>query len=278
MTATVRMRATYAAWVLSDESQEDRNVTTTDTIADTVERIITAACERRLPAELLFIDSDGVVVTGCVRVLDHTPDLIITDEPLYLADDGTIPTGRTVTAHMSIKGERYQFETVIVEKHESIDAGTGTRQLGIALRKPIVIAKSQRRSHLRILTIGYDPIDVGIATPAAGLPSACSLDAPRGNGWMVDLSAGGLSVVVDRRIFAPGNRGDRFFMNFRLPGHTRGFNMLGSVRHSRPVSSGVSLRVAMSFCKWGVGPIRNEQRRIARFVADHERRMLRRRE
>ena len=252
-------------------------MTATNTVADSVERILTAASDRRLPAELHYIDGDGVVVTGCVRILDHTPDCILTDEPLYLADDGTIPPGQTITAHMSLQGERCQFETVIVEEHRTIDIGDGQSRPGIALRKPIVIAKSQRRSHLRILTVGYDPINVDIAASDAHLPGACRLDAPRISGWMVDLSAGGLSVVVDKRVFLPARRGERFFMTFRLPGLTRELNMLGSVRHSRPVSSGTSMRVAMSFCKWGDGPITSEQRRIARFVADHERRMFRRR-
>lgn len=252
-------------------------MTCANAVADTVEPIISAACECRLPAELHCIDHDGVVITGCVRILDYTSDLILADQPLYLADDGTIPIGRSITVDMSLHGERYQFETVIMEENREIRVNDSQTQAGIALRMPIVIAKSQRRSHLRVLTVGYDPISVDIAVPDSETAGACKLDAPRINGWMVDLSAGGLSVVVDQRVFPSACRGDRYYLTFRLPGLTREFNMLGSVRHSRPVKSGASLRVALSFCRWGIGHTRSEQRRVARFVANHELRMLRRR-
>jgi hypothetical protein len=94
---------------------------------------------------------------------------------------------------------------------------------------------------------------------------------------MFDLSAGGISVLVDRGILNRVRAAERFFATFALPSTNRKLCMLAAVRHSRVVEPSGSLRIGLSFRPWGGGRLAHDQRRILQFVAAHERRLLRRR-
>jgi len=239
--------------------------------------LVSAACSRRLPAELHFIDRDGIVITARVRVLDQTADEIITDRPQYLDDEGPIPVGRGITVHIIMDATRVQFDSVIMDQNRTVRVTPHQTLPGIALRKPLTVSESQRRTQLRISTVGYEPISVDMAAPHCEFPDACDITFQRISGWLLDLSGGGLSMVVDHRVLRAGQRGDRFFTTFALPGVEGEFNLLASVRHARPIREGESLRVAIGFCPWNGKQFTRDQHRLSRFIADHERRMLRRR-
>ena len=252
-------------------------MTATTTSAGCIEELITAACERRLPAELRYQDGDGMVIMGRVRLLGKTGDEILADRPQYPDDDGTIPPRRPITMHVALGGVRHQFDTWIVDENRAVRITDHQTLPGIALRKPSAVSDSQRRMHVRVSLLGYDPINVDLVRPYQGLDHACAIDEERGSGWMVDLSEGGLSLVADRRVLRFPQRGERFFLSFCLPGADGEYDMLGSVRHTREVQSGDGVRIAFCFYPWNGNQLPRDQRRLARFIAGHERRLLRRR-
>jgi c-di-GMP-binding flagellar brake protein YcgR len=239
--------------------------------------VVTAACESRLAVEFHYLDGDGLVVTAQARFLDQTADEILTDRPQYLDDHSVIPLGAPVTVHFAFNGVRSQFDSAIVDEDRAVRINLHQTLPGIALRKPAVIKESQRRTSLRISTVGYDPISVDLAAPHLQYADACDIDVERISGWMSDLSAGGVSVVADHRVLQATARGERFFITFALPDVKEDFNLLGSIRHSRAVRNGESVRAALCFCPWNGKQFGRDQQRLSRFIADHERRMLRRR-
>ncbi len=245
--------------------------------SDIVERIVGAACERNAPAELHYELRDGALVTARVRLLELRGNRILADRPILLGNDSGIPAGVAITVHVSLRGSRYQFESVIEE--EDVKVPLNRRQMvpGIALRRPTKAIQSQRRSHIRVSLVGYDPINVHLVSPHPDVPGACAIDAEVVTGWLVDLSGGGLSVVVDNRAFGFIRCGEVFFVTFALPSVLEDFCVLGSVRHTRHITSSDSLRLGIGFRPWGGRRLTHDQRRICRFVTAHERRMLRRR-
>ena len=252
-------------------------MTATTISAGSVEKLLTAACDRRLPAELRYQDGDGMIIIGRVRLLGHLGEDILADRPQYLDDDGTIPARCPITMHLTLGGSRYQFDTSIVDEHRTIRLNDRQTLPGIALRKPRVVSGSQRRTFLRVSLAGYDPINVDLATPHGEFDDACALDAQRASGWIADLSVGGMSVVADRRVLRGVQPGGRLFLSFGLPGVNGEFNMLGSVRHLRELPNKDGVRVAICFCPWNGNSLSRDQRRLGRFIAEHERRLLRRR-
>ena len=244
---------------------------------DTVEQLLEAACARDAPAELFHVDADGLITVARVRLLELTDDALLADAPIYLEDDIHVPASELLTLHVAVGGRRYQCPTAIIDEDRMIRLNARQSVPGIALRRPAELTLSQRRSHLRVSTVGYEPINVDVVRACDEPLVACPLDATPTRGWIVDLSVGGISVLIDHRVLRQVVIGDRYYLSFALPGVEEPFDMLGVIRHARDVPSSESIRLAMAFRRWGDRRMTPDQHRLSRFVADHERRMLRQR-
>ncbi len=250
---------------------------TTRAIADAAEKVIGEACARNAPSELHYEGADGEIIVCRARLLELTRRHILADRPLYVDDDDKIPPEQSITVHVAVNGVRYQFDSMIEDADRMVRLNNRQHVPGIALRKPLVITDSQRRAHLRVSLAGYDPINVNMVRPDPVVRDACPIDAELISGWMVDVSVGGVSVLVDHRVVPTTQNREQFYSTFTLPGVAEEFCMLGSVRHVRVVEASDSLRVAFSFRPWNGRNFKSDERRLSRFVADHERRLLRRR-
>jgi len=247
----------------------------TTTTGITVDELVDQACDRNTPIELHYEPKNGPMIVGRARLLNCNDNQLLADRPLCL--DGTIPSGVNLSIHLSMHGERYAFDSMIEDSCRMIQLNAHHKVHGIALKKPVVFSKSQRRQHLRISLVGYDPVHVELVRPHAEIPTACPMDAMIYSGWMVDLSVGGMSLLMDQHIIRHVKENELFFVDFGLPGCDDKFCLLGSVRHSRVIESSESIRVAICFQGWNRQQLIQDQRRLSRFVASHERRMLRRR-
>ena len=234
-------------------------------------------CARQASAELHFQRSDGELVVARVRLMALNDTGLIADRPVYVDGGSKIPVGREIAVHVTVRGKRCEFPSRIESEFRRAPSGSHLTGPGVVLRRPESIASSQRRSSVRVSVAGCDPIRVVSTTPFPGAYAACSLMGPIYHSWMVDISAGGLSMVMDRDSARSIQRGGELFLTFCLPDIEGDFNMLGRVRHMREVAQGESVRLALAFRSWQNGSLRSDQQRIARFVAARERTMLKRR-
>jgi c-di-GMP-binding flagellar brake protein YcgR len=245
--------------------------------SDAVGNLLAEGCQRNVPAELHYETADRNMVTGRVRLLALTDSHVLTDAPVLLEGDEAIPCGKKITVHIQINGRRYQFQSRIEDDRRLVPLNARQTVPGLALARPTEISESQRRGHFRISLVAYDPVNVDLAYAEVGIPDACSLSGGVVRGWLVDLSVGGVSVMLDGRITPRAATGDRFYLSFQLPEMSGPFYMLGSVRHWREVPKSKSVRIGFSFRAWGGSPLVAEQQRLSRFISSHERRVLRRR-
>lgn len=243
----------------------------------TVDEFLAEACARNTPAELHFDASNGARLVARVRFMDLMPGRILTDAPATRDTDGPVPTDTPVTVHFRLNGGRWQFDSLI--EQSAIDVQLNKREMvrGLALRKPQKLTDSQRREDFRVSVASRDPISVALVRCRPDLGDACSVDGPRWTARIVDLSAGGTAVVMHRRSLGAVKRSQRFYLTFDLPGVDSAFCMVGSVRHTRELHEGESIRIAFAFRDWTTATLKPDQLRIARFVAEHQRAMIRRR-
>ncbi|MBU0717915.1 MAG: PilZ domain-containing protein [Planctomycetes bacterium] len=245
--------------------------------ASSTEVMLRQACARNVPAELHYETPEGVVVVWRTRLVQVTERHIIAERPSRNDQAAELQEGQPLLAHFSVGRSRYQFQTDVEVGRISVRLNERHRILGIALRKPRSIKRSQRRAHLRVSLAGTEPVVVHLARPHPSISDACAIDGRVGQGQIVNLSAGGILVLIDNRIMSTAKVGERFYMTFGMPEVEEPFNMLGTVRHLRVVESSDSLRVAMAFRPWRGIRMDAEQRRIQTYVAGRERLFLRRR-
>ena len=242
-----------------------------------VVELIGKACARNVPAELHFEDTAGNLTIGRVRLLEMTDDLVLTDRPTMLDDNGIIPDGSTLTVHFALNGSRYQFKSLLEESGLIVRLNAHQRVSGISLRQPFVLTDSQRRLDLRISVLGNDSISIWLVDPHPSVSNACSIDARVIAGRIVDISSGGVSVLVPHHALRKCEPGHRFYLNFVLPDVEHEFCMLGIVRFSRLVESSESIRLGIQLRRWFGSVHQRDRQRISHFVVAHERRRLKRR-
>lgn len=245
--------------------------------SNSVATIVGGGCARNVPAELVYEAPSGEIITGRVRLLQLTDRQVLADRPAYLEGNGRIPRGVGISIHIQIRGTRYEFKSAIEESYRIIPLNARQNVPGIALSRPDVVIESQRRTQLRVSVVGYDPLNVRMVRPHPTLPDCCPVTADLINGWLIDVSGGGMAVLVDHRVLGAVPRGELFFLSFVLPDVEDEFFMLGSVRHTRTIASSGSLRLGIGLRPWNGTHFKHDQQRISRFVARHQRRMLRRR-
>lgn len=242
-----------------------------------VDELVAEACARNVPIELHYIQINGPMIIGRARLLGFDDNHIYADRPLCLDQIGTIPFGKKLSIHLALQGKRYQFESIIQESDRMIRLNEHQEVRGITLKWPVELTLSQRREFLRVSMVGYDPISIEMVRPDPNHPTACPVDAKIYHAWMVDLSIGGASILLDYHILRNVKYNELFLLSFELPGCKSKFNLHGSVRHSRVIEVSESIRIAMRFQGWNSSHLTYEQRRLSCFIASHERRLLRRR-
>lgn len=248
---------------------------TTESVGNALDELLAEACNRNAMAEICFEHRNGPPLIARVRLLELSDEFICADKPGKNDQDGHIPHGRPITVHVFIRGARYRFDTVIVDQRAWIQLNSGQRIPGIALRKPKEISRSERRSSYRVSLAGIDPIQIELAWGHPDIRDACLLSPGVFGGRMLNLSAGGVAVVIDRRDLETAERGDRYFLGFSLPGVEEPCCQLGEVRHVMNIEASESIRLAFAFVPWGGRIFSREQSILTRFITEQQRRLLR---
>ena len=178
---------------------------------------------------------------------------------------------------MMLNGNRWQFESTILKLGIAVRLNAHETLMGVSLARPKQVEPSQRRDDYRISLAGFEPIELRMVAAHPDIAGACLLDGPKATGRIIDLSAGGMAVLVKRGPIREFKRNELYYLSASLPGLEVPFELLGSVSHARLLHEGLSLRVSFAFADWGLGTLMSDQSRIARFIADCQRNRMRRR-
>ncbi len=239
--------------------------------------MIRLACARDAAVELRYERADGTCVRGRTRLLEETPEWILADAPSYERQDVRIPAHRPVSVFLMLNGKRYEFATIIEDDAVKIRLNAEQQVRGLQLRRPAMILESQRRAHFRVSLAASDPIGVTVAACHPRFRDACAIDVQPAHGRLLNISAGGVALLLSTRELRRVRVNDCFYLGFGLPEVEGEFNMLATVRHAVSVPSSESVRVGTAFLPWSGIDLRADLRRIVGFIADCERRSLRRR-
>ena len=242
-----------------------------------VDQWLADACEGHAFAEIHFESPDGPVITRRVRLNRATATHLHAEASRLDRKRPEIPPGRPVTVHVSLRGARFQFRSV-VEPPSGVARRRGPNSAqDILLRRPKALEESQRRAALRISVTGMDPIDVDVVPVHPDYPDACAVDASRVRTAMINLSASGVGVLSESDALDTSEDAPPYFLSFRLPDGEERLDMMAELRSARRVEASESWRVGFAFRAWSGRSFAADQRAITQFITEQERRLLRRR-
>ena len=247
-------------------------------IAETsqVRAALAEACARNLAAEIHYGEGTNELKTARVRFLVLESDLLCTDKPQNVRSGVELCVGQRIAVFFTQRNTRCAFDSRVEKLARIVRLNARQRVVGMAIRVPAELKLLQRRRDYRV-SVASAGIGCSVALESERYECACDLRSAPLKGTISDVSARGMAVVIDsdrRRRFEFGTR---LFVAFRLPVYEEEMLVRAEVRHAREVRGRQNTVLGLCFLPTPLLEVQALQKKMAHFVAQEQRRKLRRR-
>lgn len=230
-----------------------------------------AACDASLRARVQLLAGDRCDRTIYTRFLTMQPNSIL----MYWPASGALEfaqSGQSVECFFEHENTRFAFLSRTQGRIIHVLAND-TRALALRLEMPEIVEKRQQRGAFRVATQDLAPIYVDLTEIRPDGQQGCVLSAQLSN-----LSATGIGTIAEcSRAMIPQRRAV-CRADFRLPNQFEVFRLPLELVHFREIpQSEQRWYLGWRFCpSEDVRTMREQQRRLEKFIADRQREMARR--
>jgi c-di-GMP-binding flagellar brake protein YcgR len=245
--------------------------------------LLQEACNRNTPIELHYVNRNlsGHQITpdmfyAQTRLLGVDDNQLYLDSPQSIGKKVHLGIGRQVDAYFCLQKKMYTFRTTVTNVNVKVILNREMTVVGICLAMPDRMRAGQRREEHRIPVLNVCPLMIRLHETPKDEPNACPINARRFEGDIINLSRGGICVLLkgDQR-FLP-RFGQWYYLSFTLPGDEEPLFFLGELRHFVEIERSDSRRFGFQFLRWPNSlQMREKINRLGRFLADLERKTLR---
>lgn len=231
------------------------------------------ACARNVSVELHHYDdvSKELIVTR-TRMIGLDDENVLLDSPQSIGKTVSYETGQEVETHFLFASRRYTFCSSITSTRCSVRLNESKTIIGMSVARPADVKDGQRRHEFRISLARIEPISVHLHEASAEDPNACSIDAARFCGRLVNLSSGGVRVRVEKGKRRNVRIGEYFFIEFEIPDGHGPLIFLVELRNVHRIQDNTASLLGFSFLRWTQNDIRRKERRLEQFGAEMQRR------
>jgi c-di-GMP-binding flagellar brake protein YcgR len=246
-------------------------------------RIIQEACDRNIPLELHYVNTnmsaqryESDVLYAQTRLLGVDDQKIYLDSPQSIGKIVHLRLGWKVHAFFTIQKTLYSFDSTVTDLRCMVVLNREKTVVGMCMATPAKIRAGQRREDHRISLLGQMLVKVHIHETIKDNPNACPIGAKRFQAQGVNISRGGMSVRMEGEERFLLRFGQWYFLSFTFPTEPDPFLFLVELRCIRDVEKSESRRFGFQFLRWP-DPIRTreKQARLGRILATLERTSLR---
>ena len=238
--------------------------------------LIEEACHRNTAAELHFDGGDGELAVARVRLLGLDQQQVFTDRPQSVGKPVAIHSHQVLSVYFVLGGTRYGFRSRVIRSQCMVRLNANHQVVGMAVAFPSEVREQQRRADFRLSLAGHGTMIAEVHQGARETGGSAPIDAQRFIARLLNISAGGVGLLVDAQEARGWHPGDMFFISFQLPDEESEFQMMTELRHHRPIHDGLSTVAGFQFVPWPIVPMQTHVRQIGRFIAAEQRRQLRR--
>lgn len=216
------------------------------------DEILERALDRSVRIEMHRATDWLVLPVASARLIKADDDSIWLDEPQIIGKTITLSNNSTCECYFVMDDEIYGFKAKVQDLDASFALNESKMIRGIKLKRPTDIIDRQRRQNFRTLLVTEDDIKVTVHSAGTGeTPDIVPLDRINDQGMLLDASAAGIGVRVDR----PIRKGeleifDKLFVQFVVPGDPREVAMLTEVRQIRRVLEDTATRLGLMALPW----------------------------
>ncbi len=217
------------------------------------------ACQRRSVAEIELEPAEGELQLGRTRLIAWAEDALYIDRPNYNGIPLEIAPGTLATIHFITGGERFSFRSRITEDC-NVPLGDGHTVPGFAIELPDQVYRDERRNDFRS----------SLGSCAEVISTLRALDASAEDTFqarVMNISAGGLAVIVVELNGHSLARGNCYAVEFELPGIKRTFEFQTELRHLRDLQGSGYILGLKFLPEANAAQMRHAVRQISQFVS-----------
>ena len=215
------------------------------------------AALRNLHMDCRCGDPDGRAFTA--RMVAWQEGVLLATAPVAHGRPVALEAGQAVVCSCKLGQEVLRFSARVAQRCQAAESDAGTPPLQLAeLTPPEVV---QRRRYYRIPLTGRQPsaVTCWLVEPArrdAGAGSPAEDAAPSGprvfckrDGRVMDLSGGGIGIVIDDPRFAADAQGRQVWVRFGMPAENESLIFRAAVRHVQEHPGG-GCRIGLEFVEY----------------------------
>ena len=240
--------------------------------AETQHEVLEVLCERNQSGDLMCCPEDGPPVRGRVRFLALSGDTLVIDPPARSGRALCFPVGEMVRVSFLLDGQRMAFTSRVRGRSRRSCAGSSPID-ALLVEVPAEIERARRQEcyrlsmlHLPRVTACFRPLAETDEEPVPGFEAT-----------LMNLSETGCGVMVEKRAARQASVDDLYEVVFALPGMAEPCALVGVVRWKKDLQDGGRVMMGVGWQLDASRPgDREMQRRLAWYVVEEQRRMLRR--
>lgn len=238
------------------------------------QELLTTACARNQAIDLHY-KHDGQPKIAHARLIEYTDEELRIDRPSTDGREALLTEQQEITAFFADDSRFYSFATRILQTRVRMELNRDKRILGVTLETPTQIIEEQRRHAYRLSLAKYE-VKVFLSDGSVGADTLQD-DPKRLTGRIVNLSVGGMAVLVPIKGVPPLRSGELFAATFSLPNQDDPLYYIAELRHVRRVRDGLNGLAGFRFTSQGPRDVVRQSQRIHQFIIGEQRRHLRRR-
>lgn len=248
--------------------------------SDKCNAVLGEAVARGLPVELQLLDEQCELKVAKTRLIAMDGEVLYLDAPEADLERIHIRRGQVCDASFCIDDNRYVFETEVITGKTLIRLNEQKSVLGLILRRPMSILHGQRRNHFRVSLVNEEAVVVSLHAADEDAETgavSCPIAGPRFHARLVNLSAGGVSLLARASDVGDVLVGGRLFLALKLPGDESVYEMYCDVRQRRAISDGAAVRLGLRFKAWpDLRTLSRQQEHLQRHITILQRQQLKR--
>ena len=241
-----------------------------------VSEMLEGLCARNSAGEVHYDLSSENIRTARFRFLTVDSEALCIDQPHNIDQAVTLSSGQAVTVYFTHENDRWSFESRVDRLRRIVRLNDKKRIVGMSLARPYELKVQQRRRDYR----------VGIASlgrrcrmtfESKRSPLACDLGAEVLDCSIRDISARGMALVIHPDEPLRVKHGTRVFLEFSVEDSGETNVCLAELCHVEQLGADKKQLWGMRLVPTPGVDFEDFQADLAHFVADEQRKKLRRR-
>jgi len=213
--------------------------------------ILAEAIDRGVRVEFHRFQSGLLMPVASARLVSADGQHLYLDEPHVIGKSIKLSTNADYECYFRLNDELYYFDGTLEATKAKVDLNNAMRTLGVVMKRPAEVRVRQRRQNFRVSLVQESPIRVMLHRAGADRPDAAPLGSRLDEGHLIDASAAGFAIRVDRPIRDHElSVFDRLFISFIVPEPHHEVRVLTELRQIRRVLDNRSTRLGLMALPW----------------------------